>query len=198
MPGYKYDLFISYPRRGTASKWLLTNFYPWLVDFLVDEVGYEPKIFLDKGMHRGVHWPSQLENALRHSKIMVAVLSAPYFTSKWCMAEWKSMQAREEVLGLASPQCPQGLIYPIRYSDSNAFEEEGLRRSWWDFKGLDNPGPGYQDTRDWHSFQQKVRQCAQDLADLLKQVPAWQSDWPVIAQPDPVLPPPPLLPRFGS
>ncbi|WP_328448572.1 toll/interleukin-1 receptor domain-containing protein [Amycolatopsis sp. NBC_00438] len=197
MPGYKYDVFVSYSRRGTAPKWLLTNFYPRFVECLVDEMADAPKMFIDKEMHRGVHWPSQLQHALRHSKIMIAVLSAPYFVSDWCMAEWGSMQAREKLLGLASPQRPQGLIYPIRYSDSVSFENEGRMRSWWDFKGLDGPDKGFQESRDWHPFQQKVRQCAQDLAELLKQVPPWRPDWPVIDPPDPVLPPPPALPRFG-
>ncbi|WP_326957499.1 TIR domain-containing protein [Amycolatopsis sp. NBC_01286] len=196
MSDYEYDVFVSYSRRGSAPKWLLNNFLPSLVDFLVDEIGPEPKIFLDKTMPRGVHWPSQLERALGHSKIMIAVLSAPYFASKWCMAEWESMQAREKVLGLASPRRPQGLIYPIRYSDSVSFEDEGRRRSWWDFKGLDNPNKGFQESRDWHPFQQRVRECALDLATLLKQVPPWQPDWPVVERPDPVLPPPPSIPRF--
>lgn len=198
MSGYEYDVFISYPRRGNAQNWLLNHFYPRLVECLVDETVPAPKIFIDKEMPRGVHWPAQLEKALRHSKIMLAVLSAPYFTSKWCMAEWGNMQAREEVLGLASPQRPQGLIYPVRYSDSNSFEEEGRQRSWWDFKGLDNPDKVFQESRDWIPFHQRVRQCAQDLAELLKQVPPWRPDWPVVERPDPVLPPPPPLPRFDS
>lgn len=197
MPGYKYDVFVSYSRYGTVRNWLLNHFYPRLVECLVDEMEDTPKMFLDKEMPRGVHWPSQLQEALQHSKILVAVLSAPYFRSKWCMTEWGSMQAREELLGLAGVQRPQGLIYPIRFADSNSFENEGRLRSWWDFKGLDNPDKGFQESRDWHPFQQRVRECAQDLAELLKQVPPWRPDWPAVEAPDPVLPPPPPLPRFA-
>ncbi|GHF98286.1 MULTISPECIES: TIR domain-containing protein [Amycolatopsis] len=198
MPGYKYDLFISYSRHGTARNWLLNHFYPRLAECLVDEIAPAPKIFLDKDMPRAVHWPAQLESALHHTKIMVAVLSAPYWESPWCMAEWGSMEAREQLLGLVSLERPQGLIYPIRFADSHRLENEGRLRSWWDFKGLDNPDRGFQESRDWHSFQQKVRQCAQDLAELLSQVPPWRPDWPVIERPDPVLSPPPPLPRFDS
>jgi hypothetical protein len=196
VPGYKYDVFISYSRHGTARNWLLNHFYPRLAECLVDEIAPAPKIFVDKEMPRAVHWPSQLENALRHTKIMVAVLSAPYWESPWCMAELGSMQAREQMLGLASRQRPQGLIYPIRLADSHRFENEGRLRSWWDFKGLDNPDRGFQESRDWHPFHQKVRECAQDLAELLSQVPPWRPDWPVIERPDPVLAPSPPLPRF--
>jgi hypothetical protein len=194
--GYKYDVFISYSRHGTVRNWLLNHFYPRLVECLVDEMEDAPKMFLDKEMSRGVHWPSQLENALQGSKILVAVLSAPYFRSKWCMTELDNMRAREKVLGLASPERPQGLIYPIRFADSSSFENEGRMRAWWDFKGLDNPDRGFQESRDWHPFQQRVRECAQDLATLLKQVPPWRPDWPAVESPEPPLPPPPPLPRF--
>jgi hypothetical protein len=196
--GYEYDVFISYSRRGSAPKWLMNNFLPSLIDCLIDELGPEPTVFLDTSMPRGVHWPAQLEKALRCSKIMIAVLSAPYFVSSWCMAEWKNMEAREDLLGLASAQQPQGLIYPIRYSDSLKFEGAKQLRSWWDFKGLDNPNKGFQESRDWHPFQQRVRECAQDLAELLDQVPPWRPDFPVIERPDPPLPPPPTIPRFDQ
>ncbi|SFH22491.1 TIR domain-containing protein [Amycolatopsis regifaucium] len=193
---YKYDVFISYSRHGSAPKWLLNHFYPKLEEYLIDEVYPSPKIFIDKGMSRGVAWSPELKSALRYSKIMIAVLSAPYFGSNWCMAEWGSMAAREKMLGLASDDRPQGLIYPVRYSDSVHFENEGRLRSWWDFKGLDGADRAFHGSKDWHAFQLKVRDCARDLAELLRQVPPWQPDWPIIKEPNPVLVPPPPMPRF--
>jgi hypothetical protein len=197
VPGYMFDVFISYSRRGSASKWLMNHFHPKFQDCLADQIAPTPKVFLDKEMPRGVDWPAELQMALRHSKILIAVLTPPYFESPWCMAELRTMYARERMLGLASSNRPQGLIYPILYSDSDNFpDEEGLRRSWWDFKELATPEPVFQESRDWIHFHRKVTDFAQDLVELLKQVPEWRSDWPDVERPDPVLLPPPPIPRF--
>lgn len=197
VPGYEFDVFISYSRLGSAPKWLTNHFFPKFRDCLVDQIAPAPKVFLDETMPRGVDWPAELEKALRHSKILLAVLTPPYFESKWCMAELRSMHAREKLLGLASAERPQGLIYPVLYSDSDNFPpEDGLRRSWWDFKDLAVPDPIFQDTRDWINFHRRVTDLAQDLVELLKQVPPWRPDWP-FERPDPVILPPPPIPRFG-
>ncbi|HEX4721407.1 MAG TPA: toll/interleukin-1 receptor domain-containing protein [Pseudonocardiaceae bacterium] len=198
MSGYEFDVFISYSRRGSAQKWLLNHFYPRLQERLADEIAPAPRVFVDKGMERGVDWPYQLEKALHRSKILVAVLSPPYFTSAWCMAELSNMLAREKFLGLASPDRPQGLIYPILYADSINFPDIAeLKRSWWDFKGLAIPDMIFQESRDWIPFYRKLTEFAQDLVELLKQVPEWQPDWPAVVRPTPVLLPTPPIPRFG-
>lgn len=196
MPGYQFDVFVSYSRRGSAVKWLMNHFYPKIQDCLADQVAPTPKVFLDKSMPRGVHWSPHLRKALYHSKIMIAVLTPPYFESPWCMAEWHSMRAREELLGLATLDRPQSLIYPVLYSDSENFPEEGRGLSWWDFKELATPEPVFQESRDFINFHRRVSDLAQDLVGLLAQVPEWRPDWPVIEQPNPVLMPSPPIPRF--
>jgi len=195
--GYQFDLFISYSRHGSVQKWLLNHFYPKLVDCLADQFAPAPKVYFDKTMPRGVNWPSHLQYALRHSKIMVQLLTPPYFESPWCMAEWRSMQERQRVLGLANSGTPQGLVYSILYSDSENFPPEGREIAWWDFKEFAHPDPVFQESRDFIHFHRSVADMARDLVQLLKQVPEWQSDWPIIEKPDPVLIPPPPLPRFG-
>lgn len=196
MPGYKFDVFISYSRRGSAPKWLMNHFYPKFLDCLVDEFAPAPKVFLDTGIPHGSHWPEALRKALLHSKIMVAVLTPPYWESSWCMAEWKSMRAREKKLGLTGVERPQGLIYPILYSDSDNFPEEGLELAWWDFKQLAVPEPAFQESRAWPDFHWKVNALVQDIVQLLPQVPEWRPDWPIAERPDPVLMPSPPIPRF--
>lgn len=196
VPGYRFDVFISYSTRGSARKWLMNHFYPKFQDCLADQAAPTPTVFLDKTMRRGVDWPGELEKALLHTKILMVVLTPPYFESRWCMAELHTMQAREKMLGLANADRPQGLIYPILYSDCNNFpEDDDLRRSWWDFKELATPEPVFQESRDWIHFHRKVTELASDLVELLEQVPDWQPDWPV-ERPDPVLLPPPPIPRF--
>jgi hypothetical protein len=70
-----------------------------LCECLADQFAPPPKVYLDRGMARAVHWPSNLQTALRHSKIMIQLLTPHYFTSAWCMAQ--HAQAREKLLGLA-------------------------------------------------------------------------------------------------
>lgn len=196
MSGYKFDVFISYARRGSVQKWLLNHFHSKLVECLEDQLAPAPKVYLDRTMPKAVHWPSNLQNALRHSKIMLQLLTPWYFESQWCMAEWKSMLARQEALGIANTDRSQGLVYSILYSDSENFPNEGREVAWWDFKPFANPDPVYQTTGEYVGFHREVTKLAADLVQLLQQVPPWQPDWPVVIPPDPVLLPPPPLPRF--
>jgi len=194
--GYEFDVFISYSRHGSGAKWLMNHFYPKIQDCLADQIAPMPRVFVDKSMPRGVHWPSQLQKALRHSKIMIALLTPLYFQSRWCMAEWHNMKAREQMLGLGTLDRPHGLIIPILYSDSENFPEEGRHLSWWNFKDLSTPEPVFQESRDYVRFHQEVTNLAKDLVELIQQVPPWRDDWPVVEPPDPVIMPPPPIPRF--
>jgi hypothetical protein len=195
--GYKYDLFISYCRYGSVQKWLLNHFYKKLCECLDDQYGPRLRVFMDREMERGEHWPFSMQNALRHSKIMIQMLTPKYFESRWCMAELRSMEAREQLLGLAGSEISQGLIYPILYSDSDNFPIEERRRSWEDFKEFANPDPPYQQSVEFVHFHKKVTKLAADLVKLIQQVPEWRPDWPLLEIPDPVLIPPPQIPRFA-
>ncbi len=196
MSGYKFDVFISYCRHGSVQKWLLNHFYPKFKDCLADQMAPTPRVFVDRSMPKGVAWPEELQKALRHSKILLPLFSPPYFESNWCMAEWKSMREREKLLGLGTLDNPQGLVYPILYSDSDNFPEEAKTLSRWNFKKLSTPEPVFQESRDWVLFHHQVTELAEDLVVLLKQVPDWQPNWPLIKNPEPVLMPPPPIPRF--
>ena len=193
---YKYDFFISYSRRGSVQKWLLTHFHNKLVEYLADECAPAPRVYMDRAMPRAVEWAYNLENSLRHSKVMIQLLTPHYFESDWCMAELESMRAREALLGLAGADISQGLIYPILYSDSDNFPVDERMRSWQDFKEYAHPDPVYQDSVDYLQFCRQIRVLARDLVHLAKQVPPWSPDWPIVDRPNPVLIPPPPLPRF--
>jgi hypothetical protein len=111
------------------------------------------------------------------------------------MAEWTSMRDREKQLGIADGDRPQGLIYPILFSDSESFPDEARYRSWVDFKPWNVPDLVLQGSPDWIGFHRQVTALAIDLARLLPQVPDWQSGWP-IDRPNPPLRPPARIPRF--
>jgi hypothetical protein len=195
VPGYEFDVFISYTRRGNPHGWMHNNFLPRLRDCLDDHLADEPALFVDEEMDRGVNWPHRLEYALNRAKIMVAVFSPQYFRSPWCLAELQTMAARERLFGLNSAERPYGLIYPLVFSDSDNFPDFVRDRAWRDLKKWNRPDPVYQQTIEWVGFHEQVETIAIDLAKLLPRVPDWAPGWPT-HRPDPPWRPPTRLPRF--
>jgi hypothetical protein len=192
---YEFDVFLSYSRKGSSPGWVHNHFLPKLRACLTDEIGHEPKVFVDQEMETGTVWPNRLAQVLAGSKILVSIYSAQYFQSHWCQAEWESMAERERLLGLASPELTQGLILPVLYSDSQNFPEYGLDRMWHDMKGLDVPELMFQQSLDWLEFHRRMRGIATDIERLLKDAPPWQPDWPV-RRPDVPVPPTTKFPRW--
>lgn len=195
MYGYEFDVFISYIRSGNPHAWMHNHFLPRLRNCLADQVAHEPAVFIDEEMDRGTNWPARLETALNRTKVMVAVFSPQYFRSRWCLAEWETMVARERQLGLYSAEQPQGLIYPVLYSDSDNFPDFVRDRTWRDLKRWNSPDPVFQQTTEFYGFHREVEDIAVDLAKLLPRVPEWRADWPV-CRPDPPFSRPTPLPRF--
>lgn len=195
MPGYEFDVFVSYIRSGNPHGWMRHNFLPRLRDCLADHLADEPAVFVDEEMDRGTNWPHRLESALNRSRVMVAVFSPQYFRSPWCLAEWQTMVAREELFGLNSAAQPHGLIYPVLFSDSENFPDYARTRSWRDLTEWNQPDPVFQQTVLWIDFHQQVQEIAIDLAKLLPRVPDWQPGWPAY-RPDPPYRTPTPLPRF--
>jgi hypothetical protein len=195
VPGYEFDVFISYIRSGNPRDWVHHNFLPRLRNCLADHLADEPRVFVDEEMDRAMNWPLRLENALNHSRIMVAVFSPQYFRSPWCLAELRTMEAREQLFGLNSVAQPHGLIYPVLFSDSENFPAYARDRSWRDLKVWNRPDVVFQQTVQWIDFHQQVEDMAIELAKLLPRVPDWQPDWPGY-RPDPPFRTATPLPRF--
>jgi hypothetical protein len=185
--GYEFDIFLSFPRAGTAFEWVRNHFHPVLRDTLTDELGIEPKIFVFTKQATGVNWQANIVGSLRRSRCLVAVWGPPYFRSAWCMAEWESIRQREQLFGLGTEQAPRGLIYPIIYHRGVPYPQEALAIYAGDIADLSdwvNPMPGFRDTERYPLFYDVMRPVAAELAELLPQAPAWQPDWPVVT-PDP-------------
>jgi hypothetical protein len=193
---YEYDVFISYQRDGnTVPAWVRTHFYPRLRDLLDDNVDYQVKIFLDEKIAVGSKWPQESLNALQRARILVPVCSPKYFLDEWCLAEWHSMREREKLVDMASRENPQGLIYPVIFSDSLNFPGYARERKMRSFKNWNQPYPQYQTTVEYHDFHREVGQMAEELVEIIAGAPDWQPDWPVLTP----LPDPPRhskLPRF--
>jgi hypothetical protein len=189
--GYEYDVFLSYPRQGYSGDWVRNHFHDALVGFLDQEMAEEPRVYFDQEQAIGVNWPANVRRALLRSKILVAVWCPPYFRSDWCMAEWASMRAREQKLGLATTERPQGLVVPVVSADGKTFPNEARGTQWRDMSQWNFPTAEFGRTAEYVEFHREMRTFAGELSGLIAAVPDWADDWPVDT------PPPENPPAFG-
>lgn len=193
---YEYDVFISYQRAGNSvPAWVRNHLFPVLSDILDNNLDREVRIFFDDQIPNGSSWPMELQAALRRTRILLAVCSPKYFFNEWCLAEWQSMEQREELLGMASQANPKGLIYPVIFCDSQNFPEFATTRRMRDLKQWNLHYPQFQATAQYLDFHREVDQISQELVELIDEAPDWQPDWPV-ATPGPDRAPTARLPRF--
>jgi hypothetical protein len=194
---YKYDFFLSYSRKNPVGAWVRNHFHPELSQW-VDSFAVQPaRVFIDRDIEEGEHWPERLEQALRHSKYLVAIWSPQYFSSRWCMAEWQSMRSREARLGLATPQAPRGLIYPVVFSDGKSFPAPAQAVQRQDLSTLNYPNPEFKQTTRYLEFVDRMKSICESLATWIDErpAPAFDPNWPVV-RPIALGPPDPALPRI--
>jgi TIR domain len=181
---YRYDVFLSYPRTGATGDWVRNHFRPVLEECLDLEMPAHPAIWYDEDQRPELNWPLNLQQALLHSRLLVAVWSPPYFRSPWCVAEWQSMRARERALGLATVQNPLGLVYPVVFADGIHFPQEARDvQSRQDLSTWGIPFPQFQRTTEYQEFWARMRKVATEIVSHLSSVPPWSPGWPVLTPP---------------
>ena len=181
---YQYELFVSYRRSPAVGTWVRTHLLPRLQDRLDQNAPFPVRVSCDSDLDSGVNWPEALKNRIRQSGILLAVWSADYFRSSWCMAEWKSFRAREQALGLFDAGDPQGLVYPIRYADGDHFHPEArINHCRADFSKYNYPDESFRLTPKYLEFDDRVTDMAIELVARLQALPPWRSDFPVVEPP---------------
>jgi TIR domain len=193
---YQFDVFVSYSRRGHVAAWVQEHFEPVLRNCLIDELGPHASVFIDTRMEVGTPWPLSLVEGLRRSRLVVPVWSAPYFVSRWCLAEWQTIRARERMEG--RDQSPGSrLVYPLVFADGSSFPQEARDTQSVAVKEWGYPYPHFKESPAYLPFHAVVRSVAEELVARLRNVPAWRSDWPVVRPDgDPPPPPPANLPEL--
>ncbi len=177
---YTSDIFISYRRRGDVEQWVQLHFRDRLQQTLTNLMGDEPRVWIDVEQEQGTPWPENIRSALLGSKLLIAIWSPDYFRSEWCMAEWKSMMARQDYVRKNGSQMPPALVYPVRYSDGDSFHPDAkLIQCRRDFSQLNYPFETFRDSLKYMDFHDAVHGIAEDLTRWLVDVPPWQADWPV-------------------
>lgn len=176
---YQYDVFISYRRKAPVSEWLHNHFLPMLEQRLPDclPVAMRPRIFVDREIETGTHWPTRLCEALKTSRCLLPIWSPEYFRSDWCLAEWKSMVKREQLLRAKKKKC--AIIYPVRFADGEHFPEEAKNTQDHDVRPWNIPHAVFRETHDYIAFDRDVQEIAKELAVMIRNAPPF-SDWPVV------------------
>jgi TIR domain len=186
---YTWDVFVSYKHEPPGRR-LIT---PWIknvvdrVDFwLTQAVGGRPTrmFFDDRSMRVGERWPDKLRMALGRSRCLLPIWSPEYFWSDWCMAEWKSFLAREELF----PQRRAPLIVPVKFHASTCFPREAQEVETLDLSDHAGTTAAFWTSARADELDQKLQQFALDLARAVAYAPPYQPDWP-IHQPPPLQPP---------
>jgi len=143
--------------------------------------GYQTHVFLDdSSIQLGTERPLALRQALQTSRCLLAVLSAQYFGSPWCLAEWKTMQEREKVLGLRTQERPSGLIYPVMFSGKEFFPNTVLTMQMKDLRQFAATYPAFKNSSMYGSFQKAIREVCEDLSKMILEAPPWDKNWPVV------------------
>jgi len=196
--GYEYDVFLSAASETPVGEWVDNHFLGMLRIHLGNEMPPErkPRVFWFKEQETGIHWKENLQKILPRSRILVSVLSPHYFRSEWCMAEFESMREREKMLRMGSVEYPDGLIYPVLFSDGEFFE--GVRRvamikdlSKWRYHW-----PQFRDSEKYLGFDEEMRTVGSELVKQIMKSPDWEKDFPVIMKPKTLEEPVPKLPRI--
>lgn len=140
--------------------------------------GYRSSIYLDvdddptlSGIQPGTPWVPSLETALKRTRCLVPVLSAEYFTSEWCLAEFYTMLERQKLTGHV-------VILPVRFADGDFYADEAKAleqiTTFEKFNTYRRPGQASQ------AFVREVQKFCKLLRARLTGAPAWDQDWEVI------------------
>lgn len=195
---YQYDVFVSYKREPYDSQ-LIT---PWLFEvlrrieyWLKQELGgHGVRFFVDqKSVEVGARWPDTLRDALLRAKCLLPVWSPEYFQSSWCLAEWRSFLAREQLHREKDPRCR--LIVPIKFHDGVWFPDEAKQVQQLDLCPYAATTEAFWRSPRADELDRHLMDFVPMLAEAVDSAPPFDPNWPIMA-PDPAPPPTIPLARF--
>lgn len=183
MPGYEYDVFISYSRELAVARWVREVLEPEVRQWLPQHVPHEPRVFRDeRSVEPGTPWPDAIAHALLTSKLMLAVWSPGFFRSDWCMSEWQTMRERERRLDQA-PGFRTGLVYPLRFTDGDHFDPEARDIQWVDVYEFSALEQAFRTTPDYLACRKRIQGICEQLGARILDCPAHDPSWPSLRRP---------------
>ena len=166
---YSYDIFISHDE--STLDWVI-DFREALKQELALLCGREMTIFVDvREIRTGTSWTEHVSKTLGKSKLLLAIVTPRYVTSKFAQKEFQSFKERARQTGkrLLLPIILRG-DYP---AFANEFQSVDLRR----FRTL-KTSP----SRWPAAFRQEIRQLAATLKEMINDAPLYDPGWSAATQ----------------
>lgn len=174
--GYEYDIFISYRRNEKTKAWIEKHFIPTLNVHIFNELGWNPKFFIDSQLEAGVTWPLALGNALGTSKIIIPLWTKTYLNSVWCTAEISRMMKREVDTGCRTPDRPGGLVFPTIIHDGESLPINLSIIQKYEIQDCYNVNMTV-DSAKAELLSDRLEPLGKAIADTLSNLPEYQSTW---------------------
>jgi hypothetical protein len=178
MPDYKFDVFVSVKNDEVFGQWLRDHFLPLFESYLKNDVIVECHrpikgiFYYKKSLQPGDPWPDELREAIRESRVAVALCSPEYFYSKWCLTEFHSFLERGR-------NANAKVVIPASVHDGEAFPEEARNIQAADFSSYVIVGPGFAETKRYTEFQEHLKEFSKRVAKLVHDAPNFAA-WPVV------------------
>ena len=195
--GYEYQLFISYPRRRKIHRWVADVLQPELSENLEILGLGDMQIFRDeRDITGGEPWPDRLAEALARSRVLLAVLSHPFWESGWCCSEWATARARaypKVIVPLVFNDCEENTFkqMPAPWRHDVVTTTRATFSDFSEFAELRSPNESL-------LFRTRVREFAErDLKPAILGAPPWSPDWPRLPT-DALWPPGIITPTLGG
>ena len=178
---YTYDVFFSYKRQKSTDVWYL-GVKDKLEIWLEQELQRPVNIFYDsEDIRTGMRWRQKIATALLESRCMVCLWSPLYFRSKWCVAEWQTFEARGE-------QFDCELVVPARFHDGEHYPPQAKAVQRRDFSRFTSTSPRFWDSELALDFEQEeLKGFAAEIAQIIRNAPAPDTNFPLIDEPEPSL-----------
>jgi hypothetical protein len=189
---YQYDAFFSYrwhPRSDAWHRRVQEEIEYWVGL----ELGVDPRFFFDrKEMRPGQAVVGRLRDALLRSKCLVCFWSPRYFTSRWCLSEWKTFRMRGERVGT-------DLVLPASIHNADAFPASAqavVKQDFSDFHSIQDVF--WNDPRRVLQFEELgIRPFAMALAEMIRKAPPFDS-FEVANVDDDEIGPEPIIPWLAN
>ncbi|MDX8501913.1 toll/interleukin-1 receptor domain-containing protein [Mesorhizobium sp. VK4C] len=182
---YKYHAFLSYKRHRRADEWHL-KLMEVIQFWLSQELGIpDAPIFFDtRSIENGRVFDQAISDALKHSMVLISVMSPLYFSSDHCLAEINAFLRREDHLNRNRGE----LISCARFFDGATYPKPFVSMQSEDFAPFANPTKAFWDSADGTKFEDIIRRFAHSIAEKIRAAPPW----------DPGFPDPPFVPNGGD